>query len=79
MSGNYVGIRCGYSSLPHPLYVLGSVAYGCNSGRLIRDIISRFQGVKRGYSLSPTIFNVVVDLVVLHWVEEMVESAGGQG
>ena len=26
-----------------------------------------------------TIFNVVVDSVVWHWVEDMVESAGGQG
>ena len=32
-----------------------------------------------GDSLSPTIFNVVVYQVICHWVEEMVESAGGQG
>ena len=32
-----------------------------------------------GYPLSSTIFSVVVDAVVRHWVEEMVESAGGQG
>ena len=79
MSGNYVGLRCGSSILPHPLEVLGSVTDGCKSGRLIRDIISMFQGVTQWYSLSPTIFNVVLDAVVRNWVEEMVESAGGQG
>ena len=26
------------------------------------------RGVTQGYSLSPTIFNVVVDAVVRHWV-----------
>ena len=29
--------------------------------------------------LSPTTFKVVVDAVMRHWVEEMVEGAGGQG
>ena len=38
-----------------------------------------FRGVIQGDPLSPTIFNVVVDAVVQHWVEEMVEGAGGQG
>ena len=28
--------------------------------------------------MSPTIFNVVVDAMVWHWVEEMIESAGRQ-
>ena len=32
----------------------------------------------QGEPLSPTIFNVVVDAVVRHWVELMVERAGGQ-
>ena len=32
-----------------------------------------------GDLLFPTIFNVVVDAVVWHWVQDMVESAGGQG
>ena len=36
-------------------------------------------GLTQGGLLSPTIFNVVVDAVVWHWVEDMVESAGGQG
>ena len=33
------------------------------------------RGVTRGDPLSPTIFNVVVDAVVRHWVEAIVEGA----
>ena len=33
------------------------------------------RGVTQGYPLPPTIFNVVVDVVVRHWVTVMVESA----
>ena len=33
------------------------------------------RGVKEGYPISPTIFNVVVDAVVRHWVTDMVEGA----
>ena len=33
----------------------------------------------QGGPLSPTIFNVVVDVVVWHWFEVMIEGAGGQG
>ena len=36
------------------------------------------RGVTQGNLLSPTIFNVVVDAVVIHWVEVMVESADKQ-
>ena len=77
MSGNYVGIRRGGLSLPHPPDVLVSVADGRKIGRLIQYGISGFQGVTQEDSLSPTIFNVVEDAVVRHWVEDMVESAGG--
>ena len=38
-----------------------------------------FKGVTQGGALSPTIFNVVVDAVVRHWVEVMVEGADNQG
>ena len=38
-----------------------------------------FRGVTQGDPLSPTISNAVVDTVVRHWIEEMAESAGGQG
>ena len=38
-----------------------------------------FRGVTQGDPLSPTIFNVVVYAVVMHWVEIMVEGVGEQG
>ena len=38
-----------------------------------------FRGMTQGDPLSPTIFNVVVDALVQHWVEEMVEGGGRQG
>ena len=39
-------------------------------GRILRG----FQGVTQGDMLSPTIFNVVVDAVVRHWLKVMVEG-----
>ena len=38
-----------------------------------------FRGLTQGDSISSTIFNVVLNAVVRHWVEETVESAGRQG
>ena len=38
-----------------------------------------FREATQGDPLPPTIFNVVVDTVVQNWIEEMVESADGQG
>ena len=40
-----------------------------------RSDFRSFRGVTQGYPLSPTIFNVMVDVVVRHWFEVMVESA----
>ena len=37
------------------------------------------RGVTQGYPLSPTIFNVVVDVVVRHWMTVMVEGAEERG
>ena len=45
------------------------------AGRYYGAAFKGSQGVTQGDPLSPTIFNVVVDLVVRHWVEVMVEGA----
>ena len=37
------------------------------------------RGVTQGDPLSPTIFNVAVDVVVRHWVTVMVEGAEERG
>ena len=37
------------------------------------------RGVTQGDPLSPTIFNVVVDAVVRHWVNRIVEEAEARG
>ena len=49
------------------------------AGSYYGESFKGFRGVTQGDSLSPTIFNVVVDVVVRHWVYEMVDSVGGQG
>ena len=49
------------------------------AGGYYRSAFQGFRGVTQGYSLSPTIFNVVVDAVVRHWVYVMVEGEGDQG
>ena len=41
-------------------------------GGYYRSNLQGFRGVKQGGPLSPTIFNVVVDAVVRHWVGVMV-------
>ena len=40
-----------------------------------RSDFRAFRGVTQGYPLFPTIFNVMVDVVVRNWFEVMVESA----
>ena len=37
------------------------------------------RGVTQGEPLSPTIFNVVVDAVVRHWVNGLVDKAEAKG
>ena len=49
------------------------------SGGHYMNLFKGFRGVTQGDPLSPSLFNVVVDAVVRHWVEEMVEIAGGKG
>ena len=46
-----------------------------SAGRYDRASFIGSWGVTQGDPLSPTIFNVVVDVVVRHWVSVMVEGA----
>ena len=78
MTGNSVGIWRGVSNPRHPPDILGSVADGSGSRGLLRDIVPGITGVVEEDPLSPTIFNVVVDAMVRHWVEVMAETAGRQ-
>ena len=45
------------------------------AGGYYGDAFKGVRGVTQGYPLSYTIFNVVVDAVVRHWVALMVEGA----
>ena len=78
MSGSPGGIWRGYSSFPDPPDVLGFAADGCKSGRILQVGITGLWGATHGYPMSLTIFNVVVDVMVRHWVEVMIEGLGGQ-
>ena len=48
-------------------------------GGYYRAELTGDRGVMQGYPLPPTIFNVVVDAVVNHWVSAMVEGAEERG
>ena len=47
-------------------------------GGILRGIMPRFSGVTQGDPLSPTIFNVVVEAVVRHWILLVAGGAGGK-
>ena len=44
-------------------------------GGYYREAFQGFKGVTQGDPLSPTIFNMVVDAVVRHWVSLVVGGA----
>ena len=46
-------------------------------GRYYGLALQGFQGVTQGDPLSPTIFNVVVDSVVRHWIMLVAVRVGG--
>ena len=50
-----------------------------NAGGYYGEAFKGAQGVTQEDSLSPTIFNLVVYVVVHHWVAVMVEGAGERG
>ena len=49
------------------------------AGGYYGSVFQGSRGVTQGDPISPTIFNVVMDVVVIHWVAVMVESAEEQG
>ena len=49
------------------------------AGGYYKTALKGARGVAQGDPLSPTIFNVVVDAVVRHWVTVMVEGAEERG
>ena len=49
------------------------------AGGYYRTAFKGAQGVTQGNPLSPTIFNVVVDAVVLHWVTMEIDNAEKRG
>ena len=48
--------------------------HGCYGGQIPYSPIQRFQGEIQGEPLSPTIFNVVVNAVLRHWVAVVSEE-----
>ena len=60
-------------------YVLGEMTMVARVGGYYRDAFKGAQGVTQGDPLSPTIFNVVVDAVVRHWVTMALDKAEKRG
>ena len=59
--------------------VLGGDDDGGTGGRVLRVRLKVARGVTQGDPLSPTIFNVVVDAVVRHWVTMALDEAEKRG
>ena len=60
----------------------GKMTMVARAGGYYREAFKGARGMTQGDPLSPTIFNVVVDAVVRHWVTmalEEVEKKGGRG
>ena len=78
VTGDPGGIRSGPQVPLTPPKVLGATIYGGGvEGGLQRTLIRRERGVMQGDPLLPTIFNVVVDVVVRQWESLVAERDGG--
>ena len=58
---------------------MGKMKMVARAGGYYGDAFKGARGVTQGDPLSPTIFNVVVDVVVRHWVTMVVEDAEKRG
>ena len=47
------------------------------AGRHFGHLLKGYRGVTQGNSLPPTIFNVVVDAVICHWVTVVTPTEAG--
>ena len=59
--------------------ILGENDNGSEDGGLIEGSVKGAKGVTQGDPLSPTILNVVVDVVVCHWATMALEEAEKRG
>ena len=48
------------------------------AGGYYRSEFQGFRGARQGDPLSPTIFNMVVDVLAIHWVEVILDNADKQ-
>ena len=80
MPGYPVGLWHGAKGPLPPLIVSGKAEDGGKGGRVLRcNLPQRERGVTEGDSLSPIIFNVVLDAVVRHWESLLLaEREGGK-
>ena len=78
MPGYPGGLRHETLETTHPLRILGQYSDGGLRGEYYREDFKYIMGVTQVYSLPPTIFNVVVDSVVSHWISLLTGGAGGQ-
>ena len=78
---SFLGILEGYGVDPRDLHLLQSywerLKMMAQAGGYYGEPLCGEQGATQGYTLSPTIFNVVVDAVVCHWGSLVVEREGG--
>ena len=68
-----LGILSGYSMGPRTLWLIRTywvrLQMVARSGGYYGPASKNYRGVTQGYPMSPTIFNVVVDAIIRHWVE----------
>ena len=70
-------IWCGTSDVPYLAELLDPATAGCEGWCLLRTPFPRISWLIQGNPLSPTVFNVVVDAVIWHWVTVVAPTEAG--